>query len=1161
MKKVKKILKLFIIIMVGIFYSKAVYADLYSADLTLISEENTSYLTFVDINDSTTPFEDPKYSFSFYPSSDTILTTWGISSSYYVNAYANFTNVDTTGQLLIGDNINVTSGNVGFLLQNCGTYQGKKIAIKGTYYWDDTLSPAMGILIDETHHAVYADFNENYPYSIKYEILQQDSLNLNNGNEPTGTSFPVNMTTMFGDIDYYQRFKVQFNNGNVDKIKVLKTTDYKMGINKINDNTYEIGDKIGTIESDIPEESIMFLVSEIDDFTVTYGMINTDRTNTYLIDSINAVLGTSGTHEIATGQWVSFGGYGFMPYDTPTPIKTIINSENALVNNNEVFRIGETFKYQIIASVPGEINPDYYYSKYEIIDEIPQGVTVNTDDITIIDNVEDDVTTKFNITKTGNTITISKKDTTNDADMYPNEYRIIISAQINSIQYNGIYKNTAIISTDRGNKESNEVSTTLIQDPTKTINDDQSKKVDIGEAFTFKITQEVPNVSNQFSNFTFIDTLESVLVVNSSNIKIVNENNVDVTSKFNIAVSSQTINATLINPNDNDFYGHTYTMEIDSSIKENTDLTAYQISEFQYIITNKATVKINNESKTTNEVDVIYEPNVPDSPIKSVKTTSTLGTVGIKEEFTYEVKQIIPKLSAYYTSFKFEDTLENALYVNQSNISITNEENTNVTDKFNITVSGQKITASLIDLNDTSFYNHTYTLKIKTYIKENYELTAYKVSDDSYIIPNTATVTINDTTRDSNEVTVIYEPDNPTAPLKVADKMKVEIKEEFTYKITQTIPTLSSYYTNFNIIDELEDALYVSKDNISITNENDNDVTSNFNINIDDQKITITSNNLNDTSFYGHTYNVLIKTYIKENYELSAYQTSDNLYIIPNKATVTINNDSNETNEVIITHEVTSPENPTKTVSDYTVKLNENFTYEIIQKVPILSSFYNSFIIEDTLENILETNSNNIKVLDEDDNDVTSKFQVSINGQTVKAELKNLKDYNFYGHTYKLLIDTNLKENADYSNYKTDDGYTIPNTATVTINNNKNSTNEVVVLLKKYLVTTEVINGNIDSSKDVLEGGNITINYSPNKGYYLDEIYIDDIRQNINEYEDSYSFINISQDHHIKVVYNKIEVDNPKTGINNFLSISLIIIAGGFGLYKYLKKNELFQKL
>ena len=86
-------------------------------------------------------------------------------------------------------------------------------------------------------------------------------------------------------------------------------------------------------------------------------------------------------------------------------------------------------------------------------------------------------------------------------------------------------------------------------------------------------------------------------------------------------------------------------------------------------------------------------------------------------------------------------------------------------------------------------------------------------------------------------------------------------------------------------------------------------------------------------------------------------------------------------------------------------------------------------------------------------------------------------------------------------------------------------------------IDTEVINGTIDKSITKIPlGSDKTIKYIPNDGYKLKQIIVDGKDVDINENKDNYNFINIKQNHKIKVIYEIIgQIKIKKQGENNQL--------------------------
>ena len=157
----------------------------------------------------------------------------------------------------------------------------------------------------------------------------------------------------------------------------------------------------------------------------------------------------------------------------------------------------------------------------------------------------------------------------------------------------------------------------------------------------------------------------------------------------------------------------------------------------------------------------VTESELPD-PVKKVNKSK----VKREQEYEYTITQKISNeiQSHYLKSLTIEDTLENVLDAAAANVTVKNLAGTNVTNNFDINVSGQKITVSpkAAFISSASFYGDTYYITIKTKVKAGADLTSYKQGND-YVIPNHATRTYKDYankdyTKDTNIVKVIVEP-------------------------------------------------------------------------------------------------------------------------------------------------------------------------------------------------------------------------------------------------------------------------------------------------------------------------------------------------------------------------------------------------------------------
>ncbi len=225
------------------------------------------------------------------------------------------------------------------------------------------------------------------------------------------------------------------------------------------------------------------------------------------------------------------------------------------------------------------------------------------------------------------------------------------------------------------------------------------------------------------------------------------------------------------------------------------------------------------------------------------------------------------------------------------------------------------------------------------------------------------------------------------------------------------------------------------------------------------------------------------------------------------------------------------PTSPAKVAEKEVVNIDEDIVFEIDQELgnpgdPDFSGRYSSFIIEDILKDVLVADANKVVIKNESNEDVTDKFDITVNGQKITAAAKSvsLGDNNFYNHTYKMFITTKIKEGTtleELSNYIINDKIIIKNQAVITIDDKPQETNEVHVEILSHKVVTSVVHGEIDPTPFVIvpHGKNINVTYTPEEGYALKSVWVDGKYVSIETYKSNYLFNNISQDHEVRVVY------------------------------------------
>ena len=123
---------------------------------------------------------------------------------------------------------------------------------------------------------------------------------------------------------------------------------------------------------------------------------------------------------------------------------------------------------------------------------------------------------------------------------------------------------------------------------------------------------------------------------------------------------------------------------------------------------------------------------------------------------------------------------------------------------------------------------------------------------------------------------------------------------------------------------------------------------------------------------------------------------------------------------------------PKKTVDKTQARVGDTVTYRISQEVPnnysgeadivtfmnLWSRYdaipqnkgYSALKISDSFNNSLTLPAaSTIKIVDDNNNDVTSQFTVAISGQNVTATAKNATGIGFYGHTYTMTVKATVK--------------------------------------------------------------------------------------------------------------------------------------------------------
>lgn len=242
--------------------------------------------------------------------------------------------------------------------------------------------------------------------------------------------------------------------------------------------------------------------------------------------------------------------------------------------------------------------------------------------------------------------------------------------------------------------------------------------------------------------------------------------------------------------------------------------------------------------------------------------------------------------------------------------------------------------------------------------------------------------------------------------------------ETFVSKVSHVVPAEFStfFYKSYSIEDQIKPELNVV--GTKVTNEDQKDVTSLFNITTTNNLVKAVLKNPADEGFYGHTYTLHISQQIKPGADVSKYIDKSGIVNIPNNATVFIDSDGYVTNDVEATPPTVVNPKVDKNVSDSDEKnkkdnitlenRNEAFTWAVNHHFGNGNN-WQAARLHDSVNEALDITA--VKVLDKDGVDVTKSGKLTITGNEIQFDLSKVDGSYAYlaNQTYTLLIDTKIK--------------------------------------------------------------------------------------------------------------------------------------------------------
>ncbi|KLO69495.1 hypothetical protein [Enterococcus cecorum] len=217
---------------------------------------------------------------------------------------------------------------------------------------------------------------------------------------------------------------------------------------------------------------------------------------------------------------------------------------------------------------------------------------------------------------------------------------------------------------------------------------------------------------------------------------------------------------------------------------------------------------------TNPPVEIVKDPPAPNAPVKTVTDGGrdvNGQTTKPDKHWVFDVAQELPAMpdkDVHYSSWELVDEIPRTADI--LGVKMIDEQGNDVASKFNISISGQKVTATAksSSLADPNFYQHTYHMKIDTIVNINDQnKTASQLRTD-----NVAKSTIDGHKKDSNHVIVTPDFTDPKIKKSVAKEGENWVNDEkldyhhqtYNYKIDFTLSDHADY-TSIVVTDHLED--------------------------------------------------------------------------------------------------------------------------------------------------------------------------------------------------------------------------------------------------------------------------------------------------------------------------------------------------------------------
>ena len=430
---------------------------------------------------------------------------------------------------------------------------------------------------------------------------------------------------------------------------------------------------------------------------------------------------------------------------------------------------------------------------------------------------------------------------------------------------------------------------------------------------------------------------------------------------------------------------------------------------------------------TNPPVEIVKDPPAPNAPVKTVTDGGrdvNGQTTKPDKHWVFDVAQELPAMpdkDVHYSSWELVDEIPRTADI--LGVKMIDEQGNDVASKFNISVSGQKVTATAksSSLADPNFYQHTYHMKIDTIVNINDQnKTASQLRTD-----NVAKSTIDGHKKDSNHVIVTPDFTDPKIKKSVAKEGENWVNDEkldyhhqtYNYKIDFTLSDHADY-SSIVVTDHLEDIQTFS--GAKVLNAQGEDVTEEWEFagfpkagaNKDGAMatadITVKAKNPAKYTRIGGTYSILLTDVTLKGagaYD-EAFYVKNGKEVVPNRAKLDWLDktpDPNEPNHLDSNQTTVTPPNPVDVKIHKEVSVDDRRTYGEHKHLPShdakyhwkttfnLSKLmnYDELILTDHFADVQAPNLDIAKMvrIDQAGKDITHKFDINTTAKENVTEI------------------------------------------------------------------------------------------------------------------------------------------------------------------------------